>query len=137
MTVLADTGAVYALLDRSDKWHDRVLAWWGGGRRDVLLPVTILPETTYLLHQRIGPHAEAEFIRAVDGGDFEWVGLDERDVTRAADLLQTYCDQPIGFVDASIVAMAERLGVTTILTTDRRHFGVIRPSHTEAFVLAP
>lgn len=40
-------------------------------------------------------------------------------------------------VDASIVAIAERLDVTTILTTDRRHFGVIRPSHTEAFVLAP
>lgn len=135
--VLADTGAVYALLDRSDGWHERVVAWWTGAKRDVLLPVTILPETTYLLHQRIGPHAEAAFIRAVEGGDFEWVGLEPRDLKRAADLLQTYRDQPVGFVDASIVAMAERLDVTTILTTDRRHFGVIRPAHAGAFVLAP
>ena len=137
MTVVADTGAIYALLDRSDAWHDRVVAWWSGRPRDVVLPVTVLPEIAYLLHQRIGPHAEAAFVRALDERDFDWMPLERRDVTRAADLLVTYRDQPIGFVDATLVAVAERLNVVTILTTDRRHFNVVRPAHADAFALAP
>jgi hypothetical protein len=40
-------------------------------------------------------------------------------------------------VDASIIAMAERLGVTTILTTDHRHFAVVRPAHCERLRLVP
>lgn len=63
--------------------------------------------------------------------------LREADVRRAADVMAVYLDSPIGFVDASIVAMAERLGVTRILTTDRRHFGLVRPSHVPAFELVP
>jgi predicted nucleic acid-binding protein len=40
-------------------------------------------------------------------------------------------------VDASVVAAAERLAVTELATVDRRHFGVVRPRHAEAFVLLP
>jgi len=49
----------------------------------------------------------------------------------------TYGDLPLGTVDASVVAAAERLDITTIATIDRRHFSVVRPSHVEAFTLLP
>lgn len=48
-----------------------------------------------------------------------------------------YWDLGIGFVDATVVALAERLDVTDILTTDRRHFGVVKPGHVAALRLRP
>ena len=138
VTVLADTGAVYALIDRSDDWHGRMLAWWREQARSVLLPVTVLPEIAYLLHTRIGPLAEEAFVSAVAGGEFTIEPLEVRpDAERAAALMAVYRDAGFGFVDATIVAMAERLGVTELLTTDRRHFSLVRPKHVRAFMLLP
>ncbi len=137
LTVLADTGALYALLDRSDAWHGRVLDWWNRSVEPVLVPVTVLPELTYLLAQRIGGHAELAFVRACATDEFTIEPLEGEDITRAADVMTVYRDTPLGFVDASITAMAERLGIVSLLTTDRRHFSLIRPQHTTSFTLVP
>jgi predicted nucleic acid-binding protein len=137
MTVIADTGPLYALVDRSDAWHKRVASWWRAQPRHVLIPVTVLPEVSYLLQTRIGPAAEQAFTGAVLAGEFSTESLEPSDVVRAAELMREYADLPLGFVDATVVATAERLGIREILTTDRRHFGVIRPRHTGAFVLLP
>ena len=59
------------------------------------------------------------------------------DLERAAEIMSIYHDQSIGLVDASVVAMAERLGVNEIVTTDGRHFGVMRPRHVKQFTLLP
>lgn len=56
-------------------------------------------------------------------------------MARIAQLVDTYADLGLGGVDASLVAVAERLGVLQIATLDRRHFTVVRPSQTEAFEL--
>jgi hypothetical protein len=48
-----------------------------------------------------------------------------------------YADQHLGGVDSSLIAVAERLGVTSIGTLDRRHFGVVRPQHIAGFELLP
>ncbi len=138
MTVLADTGAIYALVDRDDAWHERVRAWWESNREPIRLPVTILPEVAWLLGTRLGPAAETAFSRALANGEFEVEPLDEReDLRRIADLTAEYLDAPVGFVDASVLAMAERLGVLSVLTTDRRHFGVLRPRHVSTLRLVP
>jgi predicted nucleic acid-binding protein len=137
LTVVADTGPIYALVDASDNWHERVTSWWGGGRRRVILPVTILPEVSYLLQTRIGAAAEEAFVRAVADGEFVIEQLEDEDFPRIADLVHAYRDLPLGVVDASIVAVAERLGTREILTTDRRHFGVVRPRHTKTLALVP
>jgi predicted nucleic acid-binding protein len=139
LTVLADTGAVYALIDRSDAWHEPVIAWWSAPRRPaVLLPEIILPEVCYLfLATRIGSRAESAFVRAIVRGEFELELVEEEDVRRAADLMAAYESLPLGFVDAAITAMAERLESTALLTTDRRHFSVIRPRHARGFDLLP
>lgn len=134
---LADTGAVYALLDRGDAWHERVRTWWAAAAEPIRLPECILPEVTYLLATRISPAAEQAFVQAVVTGEFTLERHDPLDFARAATLMGSYTDLPLGFVDATVAATAERLEVTTILTTDRRHFGVRRPAHRPGFTLVP
>ena len=138
MTTLADTGAVYALIDQSDVWHPSILNWWRKATDTVLLPVTILPEVSHLLRGRIGPLAEEAFLSSVASGEFFIEPLDTiPDTERATRIMASQRDSGMGFVDATIVAMAERLGVTEILTTDRSHFSTVRPAHTPGFTLYP
>lgn len=59
------------------------------------------------------------------------------DLARCVTLLKTYDDAAIGFVDASIAAIAERLKITTILTTDRRHFSIITGTDARPYTLLP
>ena len=113
------------------------MTWWSAERGDVLLPVTVLPEICYLVQRRLGVQAELRFVRAVADGEFTIEALESVDVERAAELLETYRDLAIGFVDASVVALAERLDTEMVLTTDWRHFSVVRPRHAERFTLAP
>ena len=111
--------------------------WWERYGRPLSVPVTALPEAAWLIGVRLGPRVEAAFVRGFADGVQDVEPLVEADLTRAADLMTTYADLPLGFVDASIVAMAERLDVTTLLTTDRRHFGVVRPAHCPRLRLVP
>ncbi len=137
MTIIADSGALYALADRSDAWHERTLNWWADHGASVVVPVVVLPEVAYLLETRIGPMAEEAFVRAAAEGEFVLEDLEMDDVIRAADVMRQYADFPIGFVDAVVVATAERLEARELLTTDRRHFGTVRPKHVRSFVLRP
>ena len=59
------------------------------------------------------------------------------DLERAAALIDQYREADIGLVDATIVAMAERLGSVRLYTLDRRDFSIIRPRHVAAFQLLP
>ena len=103
----------------------------------MVVPSVVLPEVSYLLKTRIGPAAEQAFIQAVADGEFTVEPLEPDDILRAAELLQVYADLPLGFVDATVVATAERLGTRELLTTDRRHFGVVKPIHGKALHLLP
>jgi predicted nucleic acid-binding protein len=136
-TVVADSGAVYALIDASDAWHDRIVAWWAESARAVVLPVTILPEVAYLLQRRIGVRAEEAFIRAIVDGEFALEPLEAEDVSRALALMRAYADLPLGFVDATVTAVAERLDTREVLTTDRRHFTAVKPRHSRTLDLVP
>jgi predicted nucleic acid-binding protein len=135
MPLLVDTGILYALADRSDAWHARAIALVKAARAPLLAPVTILPEVTYLLASRLGAHAEQAFVRSLVDGEVSVEALRAADVARASDVLRQHGD--IGFVDATVVAIAERLKLASIATTDRRHFARIRPVHAEAFTLLP
>lgn len=63
--------------------------------------------------------------------------LSEVDYQRSAQLVERYADMDLGFVDASVITVAERLGVATIATINHRDFRVVRPSHCEVFELVP
>jgi len=103
----------------------------------LLTPVTVLPEAAYLLENHLGVDAERKLIESVVSGELAVEELTHQDFRRALELLRTYARSRIGFVDASVVAVAERLKITRILTTDRRDFSIIRPRHCKGLELLP
>jgi predicted nucleic acid-binding protein len=137
VTIVADTGPLYALVDASDAWHKRVVEWWRKNREPVVVPVCVLPEVCYLLHTRISQRAESAFVRSVADGEFVIESLEAEDVARAETLIRKYADWELGFVDATVIATAERLDAIEVVTTDRRHFSAVRPRHVGAFRLSP
>lgn len=92
-------------------------------------------ETAFLIGQVLGPRAEALLLADLAASDLTVVDVPLDEWVRIGELVARYADLPLGAVDASVVAAAERLGVTAIATTDRRNFSVVRPSHTPAFEL--
>ncbi len=135
MPLLVDTGVLYALADRRDAWHRRVITYLKTRRQPLLAPVTVLPEVAYLLRERIGLHAERAFVRSVSQGEVSLEELTRRDWVRIESLMATY--EFLGMVDASVLAVAERLKLDTIATTDRRHFHAVKPAHVESLALVP
>ena len=135
MALLVDTGVLYALADTSDAWHARCVTYLESNRGTLLAPVTILPEVAYLLRERIGADAERRFVRSIADREIAVESLKFEDLSRALQLLEKY--EQIGLVDATVVAIAERLKLSTLATTDRRHFGIVHPSHVKRFTLVP
>jgi predicted nucleic acid-binding protein len=91
----------------------------------------------YLLATRLGVEPEVRFLGDLAAGAFAIEPVLAGDWLRIAELAATYRDLPLGTVDASVVATAERLGLADVATVDRRHFSVIRPKHVHAFTLLP
>ena len=50
---------------------------------------------------------------------------------------ETYADFPLGTTDTSVIALAERLRITEIVTLDHGHFAAVRPAHCKALTLPP
>ncbi|REK91460.1 PIN domain-containing protein [Streptomyces inhibens] len=106
-------------------------------RGRLLVPAPVVTETAWLIESRLGAQDEAIFIDLFALGTLEVVDLEPTDYTRVGELLRKYADFPLGSVDASVVAVAERLGLSEIATIDRRHFSAVRPQHVTAFSLLP
>jgi predicted nucleic acid-binding protein len=134
---IVDTGVLYALADRKDSWHCRCASYVDGFKGRLIVPSTVIPEACYLIGHHLGADAERAFVKALARGELTIAHITGEDLTRCVDLLLDYRDAAIGFVDASVAAIAERLGVSTILTTDRRHFALLRDARGRAFVLKP
>lgn len=77
------------------------------------------------------------FLGDLAGGALAVEGVEPVDWLRIAELVAKYDTLPLGTVDASVVAAAERLGVQAVGTLDRRDFSVVRPRHCDAFELLP
>jgi hypothetical protein len=135
--IVLDSGALYAVADRDDRWHTRMVKALASRPEERIVPVSALAEACYLVSAHLGAGAERQLVRAAVAGEFMVEGVNANDLERTEVLLQKYADANIGFVDASIVAVAERLKIRTIVTTDRRHFGLLRPLHCPAFDLLP
>jgi predicted nucleic acid-binding protein len=103
----------------------------------LVVPTLVITEVVYLLGTRLGTEPEIRFLGDLADGAFTVEPVAVVDWLRIAELVARYRDLPLGTVDASVVATAERLGVTEIATVDRRHFTVVRPDHVAAFSLLP
>ena len=101
------------------------------------MPELVVTEVVYLLGTRLGVEAEIRFVGDFAAGNLIAEPVAAEDWLRIAELVGRYRDLPLGSVDASVIAAAERRDEETIATLDRRHFSVVRPSHVDAFSLLP
>jgi len=135
--VIVDAGPLYAAAATSDRNHQPSVDLLVAAPRPLLVPALVVTEVAYLLGDRIGAHAELAFARSLADGELLVEPVLDADWRRIADLTEQYADLPLGIVDASVVALAERRELDVIATLDHRHFATVRPRHIEAFTLVP
>ena len=136
MTALLDTGFLLAVIDADDDLHEACVAAFQSEVNPVL-PDVVLPELAYLILREMGYPVLIGFLRSLANGELPIVQTTTQDLERAASVLEKYADSRVDFVDSAIVALAERLELTRILTVDRRHFGLFKPSHCDYFDIIP
>jgi uncharacterized protein len=135
LLAVVDTGPLVAAADRSEPEHQRSADVFERADLHFVIPALVVAEASYLLGRRLGPSAEAAFLRSLRDLDVD--APTPGDWSRIADLVQQYADFPIGGTDASVIALAERLGTDLVITLDERHFRAVRPRHCPALRLLP
>lgn len=137
MALVLDTGPILALLDAGDPAHRRSVTMVEELREDLVVPSCVLVEVDYWTHKVLGPEIWSIFVEDIASGAYRLEPLTLDDLERAADLELEYSDLDLGLVDASVIALCERLGETKVATLDRRDFSVVRPRHCDSLTLVP
>lgn len=135
MAIIADTSGILALLDRDEQYHNTTVRAVSGS--SLWIPSTVLPEVDYLATKYLGDRVAKSFLDAVVTGYFTYITVELPDIERALQIMQQYEGVPLGLVDSSVVAIAERYQIQQILTLDRRHFSLIQPKGLPHLELLP
>ncbi|HYV41268.1 MAG TPA: PIN domain-containing protein [Thermoanaerobaculia bacterium] len=123
--IVADTGAVIALIDADDRHHGPLRALFESDPDAWVLPWAILPEVDYLLSVHVGARAQEAFFADLAGGTLSVEWGDEPDLANAHRICRRHKGLRMGLVDAVVIAIAERLRPAAIATLDLRHFGAV------------
>jgi uncharacterized protein len=124
--IVADTGAIVALIDRSDRHHRALRDLYLQDPSAWVLPWAILPEVDYLVGAHLDARAQEAFLADLADGTFTVAWGEERDLDEAQRLSERYPKLRIGLVDAVVIATALRLKARAIATLDLRHFAAVR-----------
>jgi predicted nucleic acid-binding protein len=134
--VIVDASFLVAVGYPRDRNHAKARTFAAAVHR-LFVPDVVLVEAMYNLQRLGGTPAAVEYARLLLTQSTPFPSLTTSDYTRAVEILNTYRDVPLDFVDCCITALAERLEITGICTFDRRDFMIIRPSHALYFELLP
>lgn len=137
MALILDTGPLYATLDRDDAAYRRCRRLVEEATEPLVVPAPVLVEVDYWIHQRLHPGILVALLDDVEAGAYRVEDLRHEDYRRVRELCDQYADADIGFVDAAVLAITERLREPKLATLDRRHFGTVRPRHVPALQLLP
>jgi predicted nucleic acid-binding protein len=132
-----DTGPLLAALDSADPDHAACAALLLEANEDLVVPTLVLGELDYWCHERLNADAWLGFLDDLLEGAYRTEPPTESDLARCRELQATYADLRLGVVDASILALVERLAEDKVATLDRRHFTVVRPAHVPALRVLP
>jgi uncharacterized protein len=131
---LLDTGPLVAYLDRTDKDHAAVVPFLDSFNGQLVTTSAVISEAMYFVAGvRSGPALLAEFVAASGLQVYDF--SDANELTEAARRMEKYADLPMDYADATLVLLAEQLGVFDVLTLDRRGFNVFRSSRGKRFSL--
>lgn len=124
--IVADTGALVALVDADDRHHRALRRLFERDPGAWVVPWAVIPEVDYLVGTHVGARAQQAFLDDLATGAFavEWGG--EGDLSRACELHRGHAAVRLGLVDGVVMAVAERLRAEAIATLDLRHFGAVR-----------
>lgn len=134
-SALIDTGAILALLDRSDRWH----AACAGAFRQLRLPLltseAILTELFHLVGDaRAQMEAAWKFVRS---GALVVGAIEDGELGNVRTLMSRYWDRPMDFADATLVYLAKRESLSVILTVDHADFATYRIEGRRQFRVLP
>ncbi len=135
--MIVDTGAFVAAANSAEPDHAACARLLAEAPGPLVVPAMVVAEATFMIERAGGAAAEVRFLRSLHSPRYVIEAPTPGDLARAAQLVEQYADLSLGGTDASVVALAERLGEPTLATLDRRHFSVVRPRHVEAFDLRP
>ncbi|HYW45162.1 MAG TPA: PIN domain-containing protein [Bryobacteraceae bacterium] len=133
--VLVDTGPIVAILLKSDEHHETCVGQLHQIRGPLLTCWPVITEAAWLL--RAYPQAIRKLLSSFHGRPFEIVPLGETDLPAIAAILAKYQRLRIQLADASLVHLANREGIDSMFTLDRRDFGVLRLAHGKRLRLVP
>lgn len=137
MALICDTGPLLASIDRDDPDHERCASLIAGADEDLVVPTLVLAELDYWCGKLSLEDAWLAFLEDIAAGAWRVEHPSIDDLVRARELQVVYRDLRLGIVDASVVALCERLGESKVATLDRRHFSVLRPQHAASLTLLP
>jgi predicted nucleic acid-binding protein len=137
VALILDTGPILATLDRADAHHRRCRDLLESSDEALVIPAPVLVELDYWIHLRLHPGVLTSVLDDINGGAYVVADLLPSDYQRVRVLCDRYADSDIGFVDAAVMAIVERLDEPKLVTLDRRHFALIRPRHVDALTLLP
>jgi uncharacterized protein len=135
--ILLDTSGLLSALDQSQQYHEACVAALASAKGPLLLSPFVLAELDYLLMRHLGASAQSAFLNEVARGAYQLEPFDRADVEIAQRVIARYGDLSIGVADASIVVLAERHKVSSVLTLDQRHFRAMRIGARRQFKLMP
>lgn len=135
--ILRDTGPLLAAFDRGDRHHAACAELISRTPPPLLVPDPVLTEVCYFLQERVGPAAEAAFLRSAAAREILLLHPEPPDLERAAELVEQYAGFPLGAADACVLALAERLNVRTVASLDHRHFYAVKLRHCDGLELLP
>ena len=137
MALILDTGPLLAAFDSADPDHHSCAALLESAAEDLIVPGLVLAELDYWCHERLGVDVWLAFLEDLLDGAYRTEPPTTADLERCRALQADYADLALGVVDASLVALSERLGEPKLATLDHRHFTVVRPAHADALLLLP
>lgn len=127
---VVDSGPLVALFDRDDAHHTKALDFLRTFKGELISDLPVVTEVMYLLDFSV--QAQVSFLQWLVAGGVTLIDVTAEDLVRTTELLQKYSGLPADFADATLVALAERLGMHEIATVDR-DFGIYRLKGKRAF----
>ncbi|MCP4653998.1 MAG: type II toxin-antitoxin system VapC family toxin [bacterium] len=132
---LIDTGAILALLDRSDRWHSRCVQAFESLRLPLATSAAVLAEVFHLVGDHPREVAAAwGFLRS---GAVTVLPIGDGDLGELEALMEKYRDRPMDFADATLVHLARRESLVTVFTVDNDDFETYRIEGKRRFHVVP
>ena len=135
MALVLDANVLYSVLDRRQPRHTDCVRLIEETEEPLLIPTAVMAEVDYFINQKLHVGVLIGLLHDIELGNFVFADVMLEDQTRITELVSQYDD--IGFVDAAVMALVERLNESKLATLDHRHFAKIRPRHVDALTLLP